>query len=104
MDRQSVYAEIDREREYQETCAKACDWEPQDHEHKPPESFLVYMNQYLDKAAKAVLLSTNMNRAEVLANIRKVVALGVACLEFHGCPQRDPKDVDKRKDNIRRIA
>lgn len=104
MDRQSVYVEIDREREYQEACREACDWETGPKECTPPECFLVYMRQYLDRAEKAVLLAASQTRPAVLAEIRKVVALGVACLELHGCPQRDPKDVHKRKDNTRRIA
>lgn len=100
--RQSIYAEIDREREYQEVCRIACDWQPA--EDKPPESFIVYMERYLGRAAEATLLAANKNRQVVLANIRKVVALGVACLEVHGCPQRESKDVHKRPDNKRRIG
>jgi len=102
MDRVKVYERIDQEREYQETCRAACNWQPA--EGKPPESFVVYMERYLDRAAEATLLAANKNRPEVLANIRKVVALGVACLEVHGCPQREPKDVHKRLDNSRRIG
>lgn len=101
MKRTEVFQRIEEEREYQEACRKACDWRSAD---KPPECHLVYMRQYLDRAEKAVLLSWNKNKSEVLANIRKVVALGVACLEQHGCPQRDMRDVHKRKDNTRRLT
>ena len=31
----------------------------------------------------------NLDTEEALAHIRKVVALGVRCLEIHGCPKRE---------------
>lgn len=101
MKRELVYQRIDEERAYQEACRTACKWQPA--EGKPPECHLVYMRQYLDRAEKAVLLSANQNRPEVLANIRKVAALAVACMEQHGCPQREMSDVHKRPDHARRI-
>jgi len=104
MERSKVYERIDEERDYQEACRTACDWETGAKECTPPECFLVYMGQYLDRAEKAVLLAATATRQEVLANIRKVVALGVSCLELHGCPPRNQGDVHRRADNKKRLG
>lgn len=104
MPRDQVYERINQERDYQEACRAACGWEPVGPETKPPESFLLYMRQYLDQAEKACLWSASKSRQDVLAAIRKVTALGVACLELHGCPLRDQKDVHRRADNKKRLS
>jgi len=93
-----VYERIDEERDYQEKCRQECNWRPQDESHKPPECFLVYIDRYLERAKEAQLLSYAEAKPKVLAHIRKIAALAVACLELHGCPKRDMTDVARRPD------
>ncbi len=49
-------------------------------------AFLVYMEEYLAKARRA--LTENEGTKLALHELRKVTALGVACLEQHGAPPR----------------
>ena len=44
------------------------------------------MEVYLNKAKTA---SVNTDKTETLDNLRKVIGLGVACLEFRGAPSRE---------------
>ena len=54
---------------------------------KPIENYVLYMEHYLEKAREAITLSNNDD--ESLNEIRKVVALGVACFEQHHLSKRD---------------
>lgn len=74
--RTEVYAAIDSERAYQIDRFN----------DKPHEldSFLVYMQHYLTIAIGHV---TNGNPSG-LDDVRKIIALGVACMEQHGAPYR----------------
>jgi len=86
--RNEVYAAIDSEREYQDRKGVHASKAP--HEHGI-ESFIVYMEDYLAEARKqASRIWTEDGRAApvVLDTIRKVTALGVACMEQHGAPSR----------------
>lgn len=84
--RTEVYRELNREREYQverwkDSCCKGT-------EHTVTE-FLVYMRDYVEEA-----LHTLSREAEpaatnaALHTVRKVTALGVACMERHGALTR----------------
>lgn len=48
--------------------------------------FIAFMDHYLTLARAG--LATTSGPQTALENLRKVVALGVACFEQHGCPQR----------------
>jgi hypothetical protein len=81
--RQEVYAALDSEREYQ-----ARRWG--EHAHSVTE-FLVYMRDYVEEALHTVTREADpMAAAVALDNVRKVAALGVACMEQHGAPMRPP--------------
>jgi hypothetical protein len=86
LDRREVYDRIDTEREYQELR-----WEDENKERevldydKSPAEWLNYMEHHMSEAKKANYF---LNKEETLAQIRKVVALGVRALEVHGCPER----------------
>jgi hypothetical protein len=87
MERQEVYERLDTERQYQDMR-----WTPRREkngtpdEEKPPAEWINYMEFHLAKAKEAVYF---LNDNEALAEIRKVTALGVRCMELHGCPERE---------------
>jgi len=88
MDRQSVYAVIDSERDYQHKV-----WNDANRKGAAnnPSSFILFMEEYLCKA-RAVACRVDEGNSEDVAKImdiiRKVVALGVAAAEFNGMPKR----------------
>ena len=84
MKRQDVYRVIDGEREHQEILIINRGWSP--NEEKSPIEFMYYMQHYMNEAMKEGTTKTGYN--EVLDNLRKVLALGVACAEVHGLPKR----------------
>jgi hypothetical protein len=81
--RNEVYAAIDSEREYQEQR-----WKGHFHE---TESWCLFMEDYIvqarSQASRTDFSDPDALRA-YLDTIRKVVALGVACMEAHGAPKR----------------
>lgn len=80
--RAEVYSAIDTERDYQ-----LVRWgiKGEDAKHSVGD-FLTYMDDYLVEAKhRASREEGNSGALEVL---RKVVALGVACMEQHGAPKR----------------
>ena len=86
MERSEVYDRIDVERQYQDLR-----WTPRraangvaDSE-KPPAEWINYMEFHLNEAKKEVYM---LNDEEALAQVRKVAALAVRCMELHGCPER----------------
>lgn len=86
MERREVYKCIDTERDYQDLR-----WFPRRElnetpdESKPPAEWINYIEFHLSKAKEGVYF---LHDQDALAEIRKVVALGVRCLEIHGCPER----------------
>jgi hypothetical protein len=82
--RQEVYAAVDSERRYQSK------WDDVESQNIHTETeFVLFMEDYLMEAKH--LLARNAAedvRKEVLDTIRKVTAMGVACMEQHGAPQR----------------
>lgn len=91
--RNDVYAAIDSERDYQEM-RKQRDQGQQFHS---VEEFILYMEYYLQETRK--IASTVWGpeaKPATLEFLRKVVALGVACMEVHGAPQR--KDFERTRE------
>lgn len=86
MERKEVYKCLDTERDYQDLR-----WSPRREKNqtpdaeKPPAEWLNYIEYHLNKAKREVYL---LNDEFALAEIRKVAALAVRCLELHGCPER----------------
>ncbi len=81
MERSTIYRLLDEERDYQDIR-----WgDAHDKKHNV-EAFMVYMDSYLRKAKDAI--TGNGGVPEGLEELRKVVALGIACFEVHGVPQR----------------
>ena len=91
--RKVVYQRIDVERDYQDL-----KWDNDQRADRIPDSekavaeWVNYMEQHLNDAKKGVY---DLDKEEALAQIRKVVALGVRTLEIHGCPERKiPTDLE----------
>jgi hypothetical protein len=86
-DRSEVYAAIDSEREYQDRR-----WNSETTTSgglHSLEEWVIYMRSYLREAEEQ--LSRNLKQVGdplALATIRKIVAMGVACMEQHGAPRR----------------
>jgi hypothetical protein len=81
-----IYAALDREREYQEEKHG-----PTDHHgvHSVTE-WLVYIEQYLNEAKKVVTYHSDPDaRKRALCAIRKVTAMGLACMEQNGLVTRE---------------
>lgn len=79
--RQVIYREIDRERTYQD---RQHGGREHDKDHTV-EDWLEFMDEYVTDA-KALVRAGEQRVA--LEEIRKIVSLGIACLEVHGCPPR----------------
>jgi len=86
MERTDVYYKIDTERDYQDLR-----WSPRREENntpdaeKPPAEWINYIEYHLNKAKTSVY---HLEEEHALAELRKVAALAVRCLELHGCPER----------------
>ena len=82
MTRKQVYSVLDGEREYQN---KKWGGESHDQQHGVND-FIVYMKHHLDKAITKA--STELSNEGSLEELRKVTALGIACFEILGVPER----------------
>lgn len=90
MEREQVYKLIDGEREYQDgrwDAARVKAGKPRRKDYGVVEAWILWMEEWLGYARKAA--ANNIDKAEALANIRKVTALGVACMEVHETPPRE---------------
>jgi len=85
--RSEVYAVLDGERAYQDAMgANAASGSGGKHE---VAAFLTYMRDYLLEADHTASRDWSADADfKTLAIIRKVTALGVACMEQHGAPPR----------------
>lgn len=86
MEKNEVYKRVDGELDYQElrwVVRRDANGTPD--ESKPPAEWVSYMQHHMNEANTAIY---NLNDEEALAQIRKVVALGVRALCIHGCPER----------------
>lgn len=82
MTREQVYKIIDGEREYQ-----ARQWSSQEERPLSIGEFILAMEEYLAKS-RAKWSTEQPPEIGALDIIRKVTALGVACMEKHGAPER----------------
>ena len=81
--REEVYYRIDGERKYQDSLSGEMN-----HQGYPTvEAELLMMEEYLRDAIKK-WVHTHGDARPSLDMIRKVVGIGVRCLEHHGCPER----------------
>lgn len=84
--RQEAYDAIDSERAYQEM-RKSRDNGAKQHS---VDEFVLYMDVYLDEAKRLAATTWGPDvQNKVLDFIRKVTALGVACMEENGAPRRE---------------
>lgn len=88
--RETIFTVINNEREYQDL-----KWKKPAHLHEV-ESYILYMEHILQQAREAV--TTQNGTYGALDHMRKVVALGMACFELHGCPNRSWQDFEKVQD------
>jgi len=86
--KQEAYQVIDTERDYQEKL-----WNNLNKEINNPSSFILWVEEYLSKAR--TLASTKDERVgtegnkEIMDVLRKVTALGVACIEINRALKRN---------------
>jgi hypothetical protein len=86
VERQSAYEAVDSERAYQNMRKSRDNGAPS---HSVDE-FILYMDVYLDEAKRIAATSWGPDaKNKVLDFIRKVTALGVACMEENGAPRRE---------------
>jgi len=79
--RANVYMKVDEEREYQDQ-----KWGNSKH---TPTEWLVYIRDYTEEALHILSREyDNVANLKALSNIRKITALGVACMEEHDTPNR----------------
>lgn len=87
--RDEVYDVLDGERAYQETRWNA-DTTENEGRHVVAE-WVLYMEHYLNLAKQALSTQPEPSaQLQALHIVRKVTALGVACMEQNGAPQREP--------------
>lgn len=83
-DRKTVYLLIDKEREYQDS-KYLPKGRPKSDEETPIANWLIYIENQLMKAKDSVY---SLNETEAMGYIRKLTALGVACMENNITPSR----------------
>lgn len=87
--RSEVYAALDGERAYQET-RKVNEGSTSYNGSHTPEEFLIYMNDYLAEANHVAARVWGEDcKPRILDVLRKVTALGVACMEENGVVPRE---------------
>ena len=89
MTREEVYKIIDSERAYQskwDRIRKEKGLKRRD-EYNLVECWLVWMREYLNTAFTEA--TKDVDKTKALEAIRKVTALGVACMEYHDTPPRE---------------
>lgn len=80
MKREEVYKIIDNERNYQDR-----KWKHKKDEDNSLQDWIFYMGKTLSKATSY----NNLGKEEqALDEIRQLIALGVACMEENGVPER----------------
>jgi hypothetical protein len=88
--REEVFKAINSERKYQEKWDKEREDNPKLDSYKDKdksiETWILWMEEYLSKARTGA--TNSIDKGSPLENIRKVIALGVACMEYHGAPTR----------------
>lgn len=86
--REEVYAIVDSERAYQDSLASTSET---DGFHTYAE-FLLYIDDYVQQAKRVASTTWGPDaKTKTLDMIRKVTALGVACMEQNGAAPREPR-------------
>ena len=85
MKRTDVYEQIDKERDFQDSLTKTAFRHNVADRSVPAE--IVMIQTYLNHAIRE--FTDYYGDEKALHQIRKLVALGVRCLENHGCPRRE---------------
>ena len=83
MERESVYKIIDGERDYQDS--KWPEPRPLSDDITPVAAWILYMETHLNKAKEFIYF---LDEKKALEELRKVTALGVACMENNETPAR----------------
>jgi hypothetical protein len=87
LNREEVYKALDSERDYQDLR-----WNEKTTSTKGKHSvaeFVLFMEDYLAEARKFLSRNPEPEASELaLANVRKIAAMGVACMEQNGAPMR----------------
>ena len=84
LNREKVYELIDGEREYQKTQTIKNNW----NEPKRVGEYLSVLRILLSKAENEWYSESDLDPKNTLSFIRKISAIGVACMEEHGAPKR----------------
>jgi hypothetical protein len=88
MERTEIYSVLDGERAYQETRWN-CNTTSTCGKHSVTE-FLVFIQDYVNEALHTMSRNPDPYATETcLHSLRKITALGVACMEQHGVPRRE---------------
>lgn len=85
IDREYIYKSIDRERKYQDS-KWSPEGRPNSDENTPISAWLIYMEQMLNRAKDSIY---KLDEWGAMGNIRKLTALGVACMEYNEAPSRE---------------
>lgn len=93
VERNQVFCAIDGERDYQ--LAK---WGPEKPEHRGVHAYLNFMQVHLDRAREAITIHADPVGTEMaLHQVRKVTALGVACMEMNGALTREDEQASDQR-------
>lgn len=85
--REDVYKAVDSERAYQD----AGEGNSPGDVVQSMSTYLLVLERYLDKAKRAFHKEGECAALEV---VRKITAVGVMCMEWHGAPQREDFEVE----------
>ena len=94
--REDVYKIIDGERAYQDTVRKEYEHDERDQLNISLAEWLLYIETQLNKAKAAVYALSD--EATTMCIVRKITALGVACMENNGTPERFLPPLMNKKD------
>ena len=92
--RKDVFFAIEQERDHQDT-----QWGTLDEHPREVGSWLTIMRQLLNDAERAYM--SQRGDIGALDELRKVVAVGVACMQQHGVPPRYRKEPTMNLDGYR---
>jgi len=88
--RQEVYDIISSERDYQVKWDRDRTADPTINSYmdkdKPVETWLLWMEEYLSQARSYA--TSSFDKGSSMDQVRKVAALAVACMEYHGAAKR----------------
>lgn len=85
MEKEIVYERITKERDYQDHMCIINEIPT----NPTVEGELVMLKTYVDKALPIWTKKQSKSNEVTLAEIRKIAAIAIRCLENHGCPKRD---------------